>query len=160
MINKNKFTTDIVIGLEMLDEHDREKSVFSFGERMKLRLAINSNIPISNPNFIIAFIRSDQVACCNFCSELDGVMLDRLEGDGVLELVTPPLKLVAHSYTIHILVRKPDFGDIIAMQIGGTFHVKDEIFDTHFGVFHEQGEWNWKPAETVAERTANTGNPG
>jgi homopolymeric O-antigen transport system ATP-binding protein len=149
-----------VTELALLDERGQEKSVFGFGERMKLRLKVTSSMPVSNPNFIIAFVRSDQVACCNFCSELDGVALDSLEGDGVLELVTPPLKLVAHSYTIHILVRKPGFGDIIGQQIGGTFHVKDEILDSHFGVFHESADWNWESTGAAMEEAAKVGNPG
>ena len=129
-----------------LDENNREKSIFNYGESLKLRLTVQANTPVNDPNFIVVFMRSDEVACCNFSSELDGFRFDKIAGDGVLELQTPPLKLTAQSYTIHIIIREQHYGDIIGSQVAGTIHVKDEILDAqHYGVFHEPGKWQWGP---------------
>jgi lipopolysaccharide transport system ATP-binding protein len=117
------------------------KTVFNFGESMKLRIKYQMRRPVDDPNFIVAFIRSDGVACCNFSSELDGVTLGRVSEDGVVELTCPPLKLVSEMYTISILVREKGFQQVLCGQMGGAFHVKDDLLNTHFGVFHESAAW-------------------
>lgn len=133
----------IITDFALFDENDQAKKVFEHGERMKLRLCYQTRQAVANPNFIVAFVRSDGVACCNFSTEADGVFIDRVNGDGVIELVTPPLKLVAELYTIHVLIREKGFQKVLCAQIGSTFHVRHHLFDTHFGVFHEQAQWSW-----------------
>jgi lipopolysaccharide transport system ATP-binding protein len=127
--------------IEVMDEAGGPKTVFEHGERMRLRLTYDACQRLDSPNFIVAFIRSDGVACCNYSNEADGVRLGALEGHGVLELVTPPLLLVAECYTIHVLVRAKGYQELLAAQIGSTFHVRHELFDPHFGVFHERALW-------------------
>ena len=125
----------------LLDQNGRTKTVFEYGERMKVRLRYEARRPIKDPNFIIAFIRSDGVSCCNYSTELDGVGIDSVNGTGVIELLTPPLKLVSELYTIHVLVREKDFQKTLCAQIGSTFHIRHDLLNTHFGVFHEPGTW-------------------
>ncbi len=131
----------LITDFALLDENNRTKKVFDYGERMKLRLNYQTRQALDRPNFIIAFIRSDGVACCNFSTETDGISLNQLDGTGSIELLTPPLKLVAEVYTIHVLIREKGFQKLLSAQIGSTFHVRHHLFDTHFGVFHEPGEW-------------------
>jgi lipopolysaccharide transport system ATP-binding protein len=90
---------------------------------------------------IAALIRSDNVACCNYSSETDGVDLGTLDGEGEIELEIPALKLVSEAYTVSILVRERGFGKVLCQQVGGSFHVRHELYDMHFGVFHEPGKW-------------------
>lgn len=129
--------TDVVLR----GEDGRVKIVFDYGERMTLRFHYEARAALDNPNFIVAFIRSDGVACCNYSTETDDILVGRVDGTGVIELRTPPLKLVAELYTIHILVREQGFQKTLCAQIGSTFHVRHHLLDTHFGVFHEKGEW-------------------
>ena len=130
-----------ITGCELSDASGVAKTVFNFGESMKLRIKYQMRRPVDDPNFIVAFIRSDGVACCNFSSELDGVTLGRVSEDGVVELTCPPLKLVSEMYTISILVREKGFQQVLCGQMGGAFHVKDDLLNTHFGVFHESAAW-------------------
>lgn len=125
-----------------LDTHGHQKTVFEYGERMKLRLVYETHGYLENPNFILAIVRSDGVACCNYNTEMDGIELGRIHGRGVIELNTPPLKLVAEMYTIHVIVREPNFQGLLCEQIGSTFHIKHQLLNTHFGVFHEPADWN------------------
>ena len=64
----------------------------------------------------------------------------QVQGRGIVELTTPPLKLVAEVYSISVLVRGATF-ELICAQHGGTFHVRHTLYNTHFGVFHEPAEW-------------------
>ena len=125
------------------DDGGRAKTVFEHGERMKLRLRYETREPVESPSVIVAFVRSDGVACCNYSSETDGIVLDRIGGTGVIELRTPPLKLVAELYSVHVLVREKGFQKLLCAQIGSTFHVRHALFDTHFGVYHEPAQWLW-----------------
>src|SRR6185436_7433155 len=122
-----------------------EKTIFEHGERLRLRLSYETREPLVDPNFIVAFIRSDGVACCNFSTEVDGTSPGRIDGHGVLELVTPPLRLVSDMYQVHVLVRGKGFDQVLSSQVAGTFHVRHALFDRHFGVFHEPGKFTWNP---------------
>ena len=138
-----------VTEFSLLDDSGAAKAVFEYGESMKLRLVYEANQALDSPNFIIAFIRSDGVACCNFSTEADGLTLGEIQGKGVIELQTPPLKLVSELYTISILIREKGFQRVLCAQIGSTFHVRHELYDTHFGVFHEPGRWIWEGSDGV-----------
>lgn len=134
---------------ELLDGDGRVKTVFDFGERMRIRLAYSSREALPDPNFMISFVRSDGVTCCTYSTEHDGVGLGVVSQDGVLELDVPPLKLVAELYSVHVTVRKPGYQDIVCAQVGTTFHVRDSLLDTHFGVFHERARWLPQPGAGI-----------
>jgi len=128
--------------ITLSDESGRPRTVFEYGERMRVVLRYDARQPIQEPNFIVALVRSDGVACCNFSTTTDGLSLGEVRGEGTLELLTPPLSLVAESYTLQVLVREKGFQDLLCAQIGATFHVRHELFDTHFGVFHQPATWS------------------
>ncbi|MBV8073219.1 MAG: ABC transporter ATP-binding protein [Acidobacteriaceae bacterium] len=131
-----------VTDVALLDESGRAKSVFDYAERMRLRFTCEGR-PLSEPvNFIVAFVRSDGVPCCCYSTELDGLSVDFSSGMRIIELLTPPLKLVSEMYTIEIIARKEGFQELLCAQVGATFHVRHAFLDTHFGVFHETAEWS------------------
>jgi lipopolysaccharide transport system ATP-binding protein len=131
----------IITDVALLNENGHAKTVFDHGERIRLRLKYQTREPVDSPNFVVAFVRSDGVACCNYSTEVDGVSLGTLSGSGVIELLTPSLKLVSELYTIHVLIWGKGFQKLICSQIGRAFHIRHHLFDTHFGVFHESAEW-------------------
>ncbi|MEJ0038437.1 MAG: ABC transporter ATP-binding protein [Gammaproteobacteria bacterium] len=139
-----------VTDVEILAEDGTPRSVFEMGERMRIRLAYEAIRPLDSPTFILSMTRSDGIDVCNFNTETDGVDLGRLEGKGTLELRTPPLKLVSEVYSLSILVRERGFKTLLAAQMGGSFHVRHELFDGHFGVFHEPAEWSGDWASSIA----------
>jgi lipopolysaccharide transport system ATP-binding protein len=132
--------------VRLLNDEGDAKTVFEFGESMKLRMTYTTREPLKNPNVVVALVRSDNVGCCNYSTETDGVELGTLDGEGEIELDIPPLKLVSEAYTISILVREPGFGKALCQQVGGSFHVRHDLYDMHFGVFHEPGKWSLRAA--------------
>ena len=130
-----------ITGCEILDEHGQPNGMFDFGSKMRLRMRYSTRGPVANPNFIVAMLRSDNVACCNFSTEADGVQLGTLDGTGELTLDLPPITLVSEAYTISILIREPGFGKVLCQQLGGAFHIRHDLYDINFGVFHERGRW-------------------
>lgn len=134
-----------VTELEVLDEHSQPRTVFDHGERLRLRIHYSARDAITRPNFVVCLMRSDDVACCNYNTAMDGLSIPAVSGDGVIELLTPPLKLVSEMYALHLLVWDEKFQKLYSAQRGGTFHVRHELLSTSFGVFHEPAEWRHTP---------------
>jgi lipopolysaccharide transport system ATP-binding protein len=99
--------------------------------------------PIKFPNFYLSFQRSDSVWCCSFSAARDGVTASLLRESGFIELLTPPLRLVADLYGAYAAVWDQEFKNLYSAQTGPTFHVRDETLNSNFGVFHEPAEWLW-----------------
>jgi len=134
-----------VTDVEVLDEDRQPRTVFDYGHRMRVHLTFEAHQRIENPNICISFIRSDNVACCTFSAALDGFMIPCLSGQGAVEVLTPPIKLVSDLYTIHVNIWDREFQRLYSAQVGTTFHVRDQVLNTHFGVFHEPAEWSYQP---------------
>jgi lipopolysaccharide transport system ATP-binding protein len=130
-----------ITGCKLLDSNGVEKSMYEFGERMTMQLQYDTRSPVVDPNFIVALIRSDGIAACNYSTEIDKVSLGRVDAPGTLTLELPPLKLVSEMYSISVIIREPGFGNILCGQTAATFHVRHPLFNTHFGVFHEDATW-------------------
>ena len=137
-----------ITSIGLFDEGGQPCRVFNYGERMRVRLTFEASQRILNPNFVVAFIRSDNVSCCNYNTAMDGLHIPFLESEGAIEVLTPPIKLVSELYNIHILVWDKDFQRLYsAQQTSTTFHVRHQFLSTHFGVFHESAQWTWQTTE-------------
>lgn len=146
-----------ITSIGLFDESGKSSRVFDYGDRMRMRLTFEVPDKIRNPNFVIAFIRSDNVACCNYNTAMDGFPIPSLSGEGTIEVLTPPLKLVAELYTIHVLVWDTEFQRrYFAQETGTTFHVRHPLLSSaHFGIFHESAEWFLDTTESTLAQ-ANT----
>jgi lipopolysaccharide transport system ATP-binding protein len=134
----------VIRSLEYLDTDGRPRTVFDYGERMRVRIHYDVRTPVKYPNFYFAIRRSDNVACLSFSAARDGVTTPLLDKSGVIELQTAPLRLVSDQYGSWAIVWDRDFKNVYCGQIGPNFHVRDEILNSNFGVFHEPAEWNWR----------------
>ncbi len=94
---------------ELLGEDGQPRTIFEHGERMRIRLHFEAQEVLYSPNFSIGITRSDDVACCNYNTAMDGFPTALVSGSGVIELLTPPIKLVADLYSIQVLVWDPKF---------------------------------------------------
>ena len=111
---------------------------------MRIRLHFEARQALRDPNFNVSFIRSDNVACCNFNTAMDGFSTDLVSGSGTIEVLTPPIKLVSELYSVQVLVWDSKFQRLFCAQTGKNFHVRHPALNTHFGVFHEAAEWSWR----------------
>ncbi len=129
--------------IELLDYEGRPTHVFDHGQRMRIRLTFEAGDTVKNANIGVGFIRSDNVGCCNFNTAMDGFTIPALRGSGTIELITPPLKLVSEFYEVHAMIWDVKYTKLYSSQVCTTFHVRHHMLNTHFGVFHESGEWRW-----------------
>jgi lipopolysaccharide transport system ATP-binding protein len=141
--------TLVITNVELYGEHGEQKTMFEFGERMRIRIGYRAFRPVEGPHFLCSIKRSDQLLCCNFSSYADKLDLPWISGDGTIELLTPPLKIVSDHYHVTIAVHERGFQNLLAGQLGGGFHLRHEIFDAPmFGVFHEPGRWHVEAVAT------------
>ena len=126
---------------EMSGADGRIQTMFDFGSRVQIKLDYSIRSPLTSPNIMVTLVRSDGVVACTYSTERDGIDLGTLTADGTIELELPPLKLIAEMYSVNVTVRQKGFQDIVCMQVGTTFHVRDELLSHHFGVFNEPGTW-------------------
>jgi lipopolysaccharide transport system ATP-binding protein len=143
-----------ITDIELLDENGQRRRMFNYGERMRVRLQFEAPQSVLNANFNISFFRSDNVACCNYNTAMDGFPIPCLSGKGAIEVLTPPLKLVSELYAIHVMVWDKKFEQLYCAQIGTTFHVRDQLLSPHFGVFHETAQWSWLTCAGEISRTS------
>jgi homopolymeric O-antigen transport system ATP-binding protein len=137
----------VINDIELFNQHGEHRTIFEFGELMRIRIRYRALQPIEDPHFLISITRSDGVLCCNFSSYNDKLDLPRISGDGVIELVTPPLKLVSDRYTVDIAVRERGFKRLVGGQVGMSFHLRHDFFDPdEYGVLHEPGQWQLEAA--------------
>jgi len=133
--------------IALCDEDGQSRTVFNYGDRMRLSLTFEAPCRVIHPNVNVSFIRSDNVACCNYNMAMDGLMIPSVAGRVTIEVLTPPLKLVAELYTTYVMVWDEKFEKLYSAQMGMTFHVRHQVLNTHFGVFHESAEWSWRTNE-------------
>jgi lipopolysaccharide transport system ATP-binding protein len=131
----------------IFDEDGKPRMVFEMGERLRFGFKYSAREQLQNPNFMLRLIRSDGVVCSQFSTEVDGVKTGAIHGDGVVFVDVPPLKLVAEMYTVEVMVRREGFQEVICNQTVTTMHVKHELLNSHFGVFHEPAQWSITPAD-------------
>jgi lipopolysaccharide transport system ATP-binding protein len=134
----------ILSKLEFLNAEGQPNSVYSYGERMRVRIHYELRRPIKFPNFYLSFQRSDSVWCCSFSAARDGATKPLLEESGFIELLTPPIRLVSDLYGTYAAVWDQEFKNLYSAQTGPNFHIRDESLNSNFGVFHEPAEWRWR----------------
>lgn len=145
-----------ITSVEIMGEDGKERSLFEFGERLRVRARYKASEPIERPNFLFSITRSDDLLCSNFSTETDGVGPPSISGEGVVELLTPPMRFVSDLYTVSIVVRERGFHRILRAQTGGSFHVRHPLFQASaFGVVHETGDWKIEPQAAVKAKVVN-----
>jgi lipopolysaccharide transport system ATP-binding protein len=146
----------VITEVELYGEQGEQKTMFDFGERMRIRICYRASRSIEGPHFLCSIKRWDEILCCNFSSYYDKVDLPWISGDGVIELLTPPLKIVSDRYYVTVGVRERGLQQLVAGQIGASFHVRHEVFEASiFGVFHETAQWRIE--DNVATHTEAVG---
>ncbi len=144
----------LITGVELFGEDGNRKTMFDFGEPMRVRICYRALRPIRDPHFLCSIHNSEQILCCNFSSYSDKMDLPQISGDGVIEVTTPPLKLVSDSYRVSVAVREKATGRLVAGQMGTSFHVRHATFNDAYGVFHESAQW--RPEKSTAFLTSKT----
>ncbi len=149
--------TIVFTKVELLNGKGIESSVIDHGDHMTFRLHYKTNGRVERPDFRIGLDREDLTHTMTFSSQQDGVDIPFVEGEGVIEVRTPPVRLTSNFYVANIVVRDQK-GSILAAQIGGHFHVRHPTLASTYGVFNEAADWRLQPQ--WAEHSLSEANRG
>lgn len=127
--------------VELLNQQDEESHLYDMGERIRMRIHFTSKAPIDDAILSVGVCRTDGVSVCNYNTHTDRAPFAVCGGDGVIDLITPPIRLVSERYSIQLMLWSNGFQRLISAQQGPQFQVRHELFGTDFGVFHEPAEW-------------------
>jgi lipopolysaccharide transport system ATP-binding protein len=131
-----------ITDVKLMDDQGREAGMFDFGQRMRVRVEYKTTREIEQPDFRVGINRADDIHCLSFSTIADQVEIPSVNGEGVIELRTPPISLVSDLYSLTVSVRERGYGRTLTAQIGGHFHVRHPVFASNaFGVYHEAGQW-------------------
>ena len=94
--------------LEVLNDMDLPQDEFETSEYTKLRLHYQAIQPVVNPviNLAINLLYDQQVA--GIRTDVDGIQVGTLEGEGSIDLVIPNFNLLPNVYTIDAIMFHPD----------------------------------------------------
>jgi len=94
--------------LEILDKTDVAQQEFNIGDFVKLRLHYQTCAPVENPviNITMHVLNSYQVT--GIRTDMDGLQLGTLEGEGYVDLIIPNLNLLPNIYTMDAIIFHKD----------------------------------------------------
>jgi lipopolysaccharide transport system ATP-binding protein len=140
--DEDKNSAITITDVNVLKEDGSTTSVFDYGEQMTVRIKYKAFRKVDRPEFRVGIDRADEVHCCTYSTIDDGVDIPSVHGEGVIELRTPPLKLVSDLYSVNVIVRERGHGRTLCAQIGGHIHMRHpEYASSGYGVFHEDAAW-------------------
>jgi len=97
--------------VKFLDGNGVEKDAFEMGEKMTIQIFFVAHKKIEKPVFVIGMLNQERVWCIDARSNVDGYVIDSIEGDGVMELEFPKLLLAKGVYSINVAIRSESILD-------------------------------------------------
>ncbi len=143
------------------DASGQDTGIINHGERLTIRLRYSTTRRIEMPDIRVSLDRQDDLHCMTFSTFADtGAAIPHLDGEGEIVVQTPPIRLTSDFYLANVSVRERGIGKMLAAQIIGHFHVRDEtLSSTAYGVFHETAEWRHSPATAEAALAQSPARP-
>ena len=89
-----------IFSVEILDEWAKPRSRFVADEALVVRLHFIAHEPVTRPNFGVAIYRNDGLLVYGTSSYKDDVVIDRVDGRGVVDFVVPNLHILSGSYEV------------------------------------------------------------
>jgi len=117
-------TREITIrNVEILNELDTTQQEFKVGEFTKIRFHYQANEPVKNPVFNVTLhvLNSHQVT--GIRTDVDGLQLGTLAGEGYIDIVVPNLNLLPNIYTVDAVIFHDD-GFTFYDRINKIAHLK------------------------------------
>ena len=127
-----------------LDEDGREKNVFHSGETWVVRMHYRCTRRIDTPTFGLAIHRMDGVHVCGPNTELSGVSIPFIEGEGDISYHVTSLPLLEGTYWVSVAVHNQadtamyDYHDRLH-----TFRVRQVEQGEKYGLVSIRGQWQW-----------------
>lgn len=124
--------------LEVLDRFYSEQREFELRDFVRLRIHYEAQVPVTNPvfNIVLHLFNGHQVT--GIRSDVDGMQLGTIAGEGYIDLVIPELYLLPNIYTIDAVIFHSDgftfydrVNEISQIKVKGGFDVNGLLYLPH-----------------------------
>ena len=133
-----------ITSVSFLDAEGRERSVFHTGETWTARIHYRCGARIDAPTFGLAIHRTDGVHVCGPNTELSGLDIPFIEGEGDVSYHIASLPLLEGAYWVSVAIHNRadtamyDYHDRLYM-----FSVRQVEQGEKYGLVSMRGEWQW-----------------
>jgi len=129
--------------IELLDDQDNPRDSYPAGQPLHVRVHYAARQRVERLVFALKIERSDGIVCCISDSRQDGVVLENIEGEGVLDIYPEPMNLIPGVYSANVSVWDPDM--IHPYDYGKASVFKIEVEGPKLqtkAVLHQPSRWS------------------
>jgi len=137
--------------VQLLDEHDQEKHVFTTGEKMQIKMFISVRKAVEDFVFGIGIYNTEGVCCYGTNTNIEDLQSIECKGTGEVTFVTDHLNLVEGTYFLDVAAHRKDDYPYDYHRHLYTFKVRSQIKDV--GIFRPEHTWEFTPNIRLIERT-------
>ncbi|MGH2650502.1 MAG: ABC transporter ATP-binding protein [Actinomycetota bacterium] len=129
-----------ITGVRVEDGHGQERYLFQSGDAVRVVLRYTASTKIANPVFGVKVSRADGVCCYASNTEIDGLEIPAIEGDGVAAIEFASLDLLEGEYLLDVAVHARDCSRVYDYHCQlYTLAVRSPIKDV--GIFRPRHRW-------------------
>ena len=128
-----------IVAVQMLDATDQERYVYSNEECTRIRIHYKVHRHLEEPVFGMAIIRDDGLWCYGTNTNIEGLSLPSLAGDGTVDLLLERLDLMAGIYHLDVAIQGRDSTTSDYHHGLYTFTMQSQLAEV--GVFRIPHQW-------------------
>jgi homopolymeric O-antigen transport system ATP-binding protein len=133
-----------------LDGSDQPCSVYPSGERMTVEITYKVHRPVEDVNFSIALLRGDGLCCFETNTEIEGVQLPALAGDGSVKVVLATLPLTHNTYYLDVAARPKNGEAYDHHSMLYPFRITSDV--RSLGILRMAQHWTVRPTRERNEK--------
>jgi ABC-type polysaccharide/polyol phosphate transport system ATPase subunit len=137
--------------VQLLDNQDQEKHVFSTGEGMQIKMFVSVRKPVDDFVFGIGIFNTEGICCYGTNTNIEDFQSVECKGSGEVTFSISDLNLVEGTYFLDVAAHRKDDYPYDYHRHLYTFKVRSIIKDV--GIFRPQHRWEFSPNIRIKERT-------
>jgi len=115
-----------ITDVEVLGEAGEELDAVRTGDPIRVRVRFHAGESLESPILSIALLRSDSLRVCAATTRTAGIEVERIEGEGEIEVRFDRLDLLEEHYTVETVIWNAEMSIPMAQHLNPTFRVVDE----------------------------------
>ena len=118
---------------------------------MEIRMAVNAPQPVKDFVFGVGLFNAEGVCCYGTNTDLEQLVPDRLEGEGVATFRIDSLDLTEGTYKLDVAVHRRDGYPYDYHRLLYTFRVRSRTKDV--GIYRPRHRWDFSPEIRIRPAT-------
>jgi ABC-type polysaccharide/polyol phosphate transport system ATPase subunit len=136
--------------VQLLDEHDQEKHVFTTGDRMQIKMYVRVRETVDDFVFGIGIFNTEGICCYGTNTSIEEFQSVECKGAGEVTFSIDHLNLVEGTYFLDVAAHRKDEYPYDYHRHLYTFKVRSQVKDV--GIFRPEHRWEFSPNIRLKER--------